>query len=58
MRFGGLAIDTVVYLTLAKWETVSGQFGGYLKNEADVSNPAVLLLRALRHIFHEQTAAQ
>jgi hypothetical protein len=26
MRFGGLAIDTVVCLTLAKWETVSGQF--------------------------------
>ena len=23
-------IDTVVCLTLAKWETVSGQFGGYL----------------------------
>ena len=30
MRFGGLVIDTVVCLTLAKWETVSGQFGGYL----------------------------
>jgi hypothetical protein len=30
MRFGGLLIDTVVCLTLAKWETVSGQFGGYL----------------------------
>ena len=27
MRFGGLAIETVVCLTLAKWETVSGQFG-------------------------------
>jgi len=26
-----LVIDTVVCLTLAKWETVSGQFGGYLK---------------------------
>jgi hypothetical protein len=25
-----LVIDTVVRLTLAKWETVSGQFGGYL----------------------------
>src|SRR5215510_931705 len=24
-----LVIDTVVCLTLAKWETVSGQFGGY-----------------------------
>jgi hypothetical protein len=30
MRFGGLAIDTDVCLTLPKWETVSGQFGGYL----------------------------
>jgi hypothetical protein len=30
MRFGGLFIDTGVCLTLAKWETVSGQFGGYL----------------------------
>jgi hypothetical protein len=27
----GLLIDTIVCLTLAKWETVSGQFGGYLK---------------------------
>src|SRR5215475_6437651 len=25
-------IDTVVCLTLAKWETVSGQFGGYLRS--------------------------
>src|SRR5215831_2212548 len=25
-----LVIDTVVCLTLANWETVSGQFGGYL----------------------------
>ena len=23
-------MDTVVCLTLAKWETLSGQFGGYL----------------------------
>ena len=30
MRFGELVIDTLVCLTLAKWETVSGQFGGYL----------------------------
>jgi hypothetical protein len=28
-----LVIDTVVCLTLAKWETVSGQFGGYLRFE-------------------------
>jgi len=27
-----LVIDTVVCLTLAKWETVSGQFGGYLRS--------------------------
>jgi hypothetical protein len=25
-----LVIDTVVCLALAKWETVSGRFGGYL----------------------------
>src|SRR6266545_2345075 len=30
-RSAGLVIDTVVCLTLAKWETVSGQFGGYLR---------------------------
>jgi hypothetical protein len=29
-RSVGLLIDTVVCLTLAKWETVSGRFGGYL----------------------------
>src|SRR5262249_11225412 len=29
-----LVIDTVVCLTLAKWETVSGQFGGCLTGEA------------------------
>ena len=37
MRFGGLIIDTVVCLTLAKWETVSGQFGGYLTVKQDKS---------------------
>src|SRR5215831_21022074 len=30
-RSVGLLIDTVVCLTLAKWETVSGRFGGYLR---------------------------
>jgi hypothetical protein len=30
-----LVIDTVVCLTLAKWETVSGQFGGYLIEKAE-----------------------
>jgi hypothetical protein len=29
-RSAGLLIHTVVCLTLAKWETVSGRFGGYL----------------------------
>jgi len=31
----GLLIDTVVWLTLAKWETVSGRFGGHLNVEAE-----------------------
>ena len=30
MRSEMLVIDTVVSLTLAKWETLSGQFGGNL----------------------------
>src|SRR5262245_46768663 len=29
-RSAGLLIDTVVCISLAKWETVSGRFGGYL----------------------------
>jgi hypothetical protein len=33
-RSVGLLIDTVVCLTLAKWETVSGRFRGYLKSDA------------------------
>jgi hypothetical protein len=33
-RSGALVIDTVVCLTLAKWETVSGRFGGYLSDRA------------------------
>src|SRR5215831_13132830 len=32
-RSVGLLIDTVVCLTLAKWETVSGRFGGYLSHQ-------------------------
>src|SRR5215467_4688879 len=39
-----LVIDTVVCLTLAKWETVSGQFGGYLT--ASCQN---LFRRRIRH---------
>jgi len=30
-----LVIDTVVCLTLAKWETVSGRFGGYLRDDLE-----------------------
>src|SRR5215831_425438 len=36
-----LVIDTVVCLTLAKWETVSGQFGGYLRRWRSVIATAV-----------------
>lgn len=32
MRSEGLVIDTIVCLTLTKWETVSGQFGGDLND--------------------------
>src|ERR1700730_3837530 len=39
-RSAGLLIDTVVCLTLAKWETVSGRFGGYLKKPAEVAGSA------------------
>ena len=34
MRSEGLVIDTIVCLTLVKWETVSGRFGGYLTGRA------------------------
>ena len=41
-RLVELVIDTVVGLTLAKWETVSGQFGGYLnapRSRSDAAPP-------------------
>ena len=38
-RLVELVIDTVVCLTLAKWETVSGQFGGYLNPMILVAHP-------------------
>jgi hypothetical protein len=42
-----LVIDTVVVcLTLAKWETVSGQFGGYLTIGSQV---VALLFAVVRH---------
>jgi len=34
-----LLIDTVVCLTPAKWETVSGRFGGYLTCQGRNANP-------------------
>jgi len=43
-RSVGLLIDTVVCLTLAKWETVSGRFGGYLNQPPMLS----MALRAMR----------
>src|SRR5215831_8207505 len=39
-RSVGLLIDTVVCLTLAKWETVSGRFGGYFTNALGLFNSA------------------
>ena len=33
-------MDTVVCLTLAKWETVSGQFGGYLGSRKFTRRPS------------------
>ena len=61
-----MVIDTVVCLTLAKWETVSGQFGGYLKwsmyFEIQICNPVIrdcsnekreTLPSAMRAVFPE-----
>jgi hypothetical protein len=45
-RLVELVIDTVVCLTLAKWETVSGQFGGYLTDDgAELAAAEQALLR-------------
>jgi Transposase len=44
-----LVIDTVVCLTLAKWETVSGQFGGYLSlRPTSMHNSAWLRMRGVQ----------
>jgi hypothetical protein len=37
-----LVIDTVVCLTLAKWETVSGRFGGYLRHTSGTVTDCVM----------------
>src|SRR5262245_60211536 len=47
-----LVIDTVVCLTLAKWETVSGQFGGYLRYVPPTSNRS-----KPPRIFHKSCSA-
>src|ERR1043166_6764968 len=41
-RSVGLVIDTVVCLTLVKWETVSGQFGGHLSASLVVGSENVV----------------
>jgi hypothetical protein len=43
-----LLIDTVVCLTLAKWETVSGRFGGYL-----IHHPVKLIQRPFVEWFSQ-----
>jgi hypothetical protein len=45
-RSVGLVIDTVVCLTLDKWETVSGQFGGYLIGREESAIPLNVLAMA------------
>jgi hypothetical protein len=54
-RLVELVIDTVVCLTLTNWETVSGQFGGYLTGvaglltiiKASLLGSALILLEGL-----------
>src|SRR5215468_3901960 len=54
-RLVELVIDTVVCLTLAKWETVSGQFGGYLRRTRTRTwDP---LIKSLRLIVYLQRLA-
>jgi lysophospholipase L1-like esterase len=45
-----LVIDTVVWLTLAKWETVSGHFGGYLTDHITAANKMIAELSLQRGI--------
>src|SRR5262249_34156087 len=46
-----LVIDTVVCLTLAKWETVSGQFGGYLNDQT-----LIIIIRILEQPLNSLSA--
>ena len=56
-RSGVLVIDTVVCLTLAKWETVSGRFGGYLTIGNDNSRLAHSQFASRSTIFGPRLAA-
>ena len=49
-RFVGLVIDTIVCLTLVKWETVSGRFGGYLIRRLAQSNRPRFRRWGLHHL--------
>ncbi len=55
MRSEGLVLDTIVCLTLAKWETVSGRFGGYLSTDQVKIGELSLLLSDGERIlsYHE-----
>src|SRR5215210_2610748 len=54
-RSGVLVIRSVISLTLAKWETLSGQFGGNLSDLLQTPNlgaiPDVFLIEAARPDF-------
>jgi hypothetical protein len=51
-RSVGLLIDTVVCLTLAKWETVSGRFGGYLKTNFGIEG--IMERKDIQRLLSEQ----
>src|SRR5262245_6248190 len=50
-----LVIDTVVCLTLAKWKTVSGQFGGYLTLSSPIPRNTA---HSPAHERHERNASR
>src|SRR5215472_9891685 len=53
-----LVIDTVVCLTLAKWETVSGQFGGYLTYQPTIAFSHIIRAGACRRKKHPVRAVE